>query len=735
VTAGPGAGRTPTLDGLRGIAVLAVVIEHAWPTLLPGGFAGVDVFFVLSGYLITRMLLGEVARTGRIDLVAFYARRVRRIIPAATLCVLGVAILFTTVLGVGFGRGFRTEALAAALSVSNFLFVNRSTDYFAADPSSSPFLHYWSLAVEEQFYLFWPTVLIVLFALGRWVARRSGPSAAAANLESESRGAGEASTDRLRIVRWLPISLTVGLAAISFGLTLAGPQTTAFFLLPHRAWELLVGGLIAWLQPALPLPSGRTTAALASRWLLAVGGAAALAVTFAVQFERWPGLATALPVLGTAALIVGGTSVPGARWLSAAWLRFFGRISYALYLWHWPILAAAALIALPRPEPPLLMTIGAVAVAIGAAVVSTFVVEEPIRFSATRWLARGRALAAAGTFVVLASVTVVIATSAAPTEAAVWPGHGPGGETPGTTALPQASYGPSSRPGPSAAPDIRGQLGTISDDHERLIDDDCYTKVRQSGLRSCVYGAASTSDGGPVAEVPAGMPVAVLLGDSHAMAWFPAVNAWAGGAGMALVSLTRSGCPAVDAEVAGEPEDVENCRLWREAAMALIGELDVVVTVVASSSGVPVIVDGVALVPRNNPEPWVVPTARFLERLATVSRSIVYLADVPRPGFPVPDCLAAHWSDLATCALPVADAQPASFLQAEFAMAEAAGVTLVDPTPWICPDGTCPWILGGRIAYRDDHHLTASASLLLARPLTPLLDAAVAAAGSVTAAP
>jgi hypothetical protein len=228
------------------------------------------------------------------------------------------------------------------------------------------------------------------------------------------------------------------------------------------------------------------------------------------------------------------------------------------------------------------------------------------------------------------------------------------------------------------------------------------------------------------------MPVAVLLGDSHAMAWFPAVNAWATEAGMALVPMARSGCPAVEAEVTGEPDDVEACRLWREAAFARLDELDAVITVVASSSGVPVTIDGVRVVPRNAPETWVAPTTRFLERLATASRSVVYLADVPRPGFPVPDCLAAHWSDLARCALPVADAQPATFLAAEVAMAEAAGVTLIDPTAWICPDGTCPWILGGRIAYRDDHHLSGSASLLLAQPLSPLLDAAVAAAGVVT---
>jgi hypothetical protein len=224
------------------------------------------------------------------------------------------------------------------------------------------------------------------------------------------------------------------------------------------------------------------------------------------------------------------------------------------------------------------------------------------------------------------------------------------------------------------------------------------------------------------------MPIAVLLGDSHAMAWFPAVNAWAAESGLALVPLARSGCSAVDADVTGEPEDVEGCRNWREAAFARMAELDTVITIVASSSGVPVMVDGVSVIPRNAPQPWIAPTVRFLERVGSLSRSVVYMADVPRPGFEVPDCLAAHWQNPATCSLSVADAQPAALLQAEIDIANAAGVTLIDATPWICPDGTCSWLLDGRIAYRDDHHLTASAALLLGRQLSPLLDAVVAAA-------
>jgi peptidoglycan/LPS O-acetylase OafA/YrhL len=705
VTAAPGAGRTPTLDGLRGIAVLAVVIEHAWPDLLPGGYAGVDVFFVLSGFLITRMLITEVASRGTIDLVAFYARRVRRIIPAATLCVVVIAVVFTTILGIGFGPDFRTEALAAALSVSNFLFVNRATDYFATNPSSSPFLHYWSLAVEEQFYVVWPTLLLGIVALGRFAAR-----------QTVARGWG---VDPERVRRWLPIGLAASIAIVSLALAIRGREINAFFLLPHRAWELLAGGLLAWLQIARPWNLG--IARRPGLWLAALAGAAALAFTFVTEFRRWPGLGTTLPVLGTVLLVAGGTALPGARLLSMGWLRFFGRISYALYLWHWPTLAAASLLALPSPEPPPLMIIGAVGLAMLAAIFSTLVVEEPIRFSRTQWLARGRAIAAAGTVLAAASMTIMVSTSVALTARAApdRPRPDSTGDSPASGAVQSTPPGAATAP-----PDIRPQLGTIKSDRERLIADRCYTTAGGRDLHVCVYGAAAGADGSPAHDVPAGMPVVALYGDSHAMHWFTAVNAWATQSGYALVSVTRSGCGAVDGDIVGDQEHVDGCNVWRVAALAHLAAVHPVLTVVSSSSGGGVRVDGVAVYPRTEPEAWIAPTERFIKRLTDIGGTIVYIGDVPRPGFDVPECLAAHWSDLAACAIPVVDAQPPGLLAAQVTATSNAGATLVDPTPWLCPNAICTWVLDGRIAYVDSHHITASVSLALAPRLAPYLNAA-----------
>jgi len=201
--------RLLAIDGLRGLAVAAVVIEHAFPDLLPGGFAGVDIFFVLSGFLITGQILREHA-AGRFSFVGFYARRVRRILPASLMVVLLIAVGFGLLLGPALRPAVAEDIGAAAGSLINIRQSIMGLDYFAAPPASSPVLHYWSLAVEEQFYLLYPLVLLAGLRL-------------------------------LRSVRRVAIGM-VAAALLSFGGMLIVEIDPAFYLLPFRAWELLVGG-------------------------------------------------------------------------------------------------------------------------------------------------------------------------------------------------------------------------------------------------------------------------------------------------------------------------------------------------------------------------------------------------------------------------------------------------------------------------------------------------------------
>ncbi len=284
----------PELDGLRAIAVLAVVAYHA--KLGGAGFVGVDVFFVISGYLITALLLREHGQTGRIDLVDFYARRVRRILPAAVGVVLSVLAVAWLLLSADAFIAVANSAVAAALFVANLSFQSVTGGYWSADAEQMPLLHLWSLAVEEQFYLLWPAMLIA-------------------------------------ILRWRPVLLKpaiLSLAAcslVSAEWLIHTNPIAAFYQMPARFWELAAGGLIA-AMPMRALPRG-------VGWL-------GVLVTLAAclwQTPTFPGLGAAPAVLGAAIIILsvhgGGTNVL----LRSRPLVGVGLISYSLYLWHWPLLA------------------------------------------------------------------------------------------------------------------------------------------------------------------------------------------------------------------------------------------------------------------------------------------------------------------------------------------------------------------------------------------------------------
>lgn len=292
----------PDIDLLRAIAVAAVVLYHAGLTALPGGFAGVDVFFVISGYLISKHLVEEAERTGRVDIAGFYQRRVRRIAPAL-ICTCFVTTAVATVLLFPVAlQDYGASLLATVVFVSNIVFW-RSAGYFAAQDETVPLLHTWSLAVEEQFYIFIPVAIALL-------ARRG-----------------------LRPVVLAGFAVSLGL---SIGLTDRYPGA-AFYLLPTRAWELLLGTIIA-----LRLPPIERAAAAVPGNVLAAAGLAAIGASMVVLDEAmpFPGSAALLPCLGAALVIIAGRD--GVPRLSAALAvrpaLHLGMVSYSLYLWHWPVI-------------------------------------------------------------------------------------------------------------------------------------------------------------------------------------------------------------------------------------------------------------------------------------------------------------------------------------------------------------------------------------------------------------
>ncbi|UUZ61448.1 acyltransferase family protein [Nocardioides sp. B-3] len=338
----------PDIRGLRAIAVGVVILGHVHLPGFDGGFVGVDVFFVLSGFLISSLLLHEATTTGRVRLGHFYARRARRILPAAGLVLMATAVFAALRLPLTRVSEVVDDVRSAALFTANIHFSRPGTDYFEDTRAASPVQHMWSLAVEEQFYPVWPLVVAPVFALS--LKRRQ------------------------RFTRMVVGLARLGSLGWSVALTSAEP-VAAYFSSVTRARELATGALLAL--------AGHQLVRLRawSRRALALGGLATIGLAV-VTFDAstpFPGWRAALPVLGTAAVIAAGAggSIGMARILTVRPMRYVGDLSYSLYLWHWPVLVLGAY-ELGHP-PGALESAMLVVVLSGAAVLSFHLLEDPIR--------------------------------------------------------------------------------------------------------------------------------------------------------------------------------------------------------------------------------------------------------------------------------------------------------------------------------------------------------------------
>ena len=402
-----------------------VVVYHAWPGLLPGGYVGVDVFFVISGYLITSLLLREIEATGRLDFAGFYARRIRRLLPAAALVTATTAMLVWLYYPPLEARDFAPTAVATALYVSNFWFAHLSVDYLQEGLRGNLLLHTWSLGVEEQFYLAWPALMVgAMLCL-----RRAGTRPA---------------------IAWM----VAGVSALSFvacvALT-ATLQSWAFFGLPTRAWELGVGSVATLLDGR-----ARALGAGTRRTLTQAGLLCAIGAGFALSDQtRFPGYAALLPVAGAFLVIVGGAGDAGrgSGLLRLAPLQRLGDLSYSWYLWHWPVLILVA-DRWPAADRNLVAALGVV-LSLGLARLTYAFVENPVR--------RHAALQArpARSFLLAAALTLGVLGIVGAMHAAASRGH---------------------------VTDARQRIEQAARDWPRLYPDKCFAAALQIEAPACDYG-------------------------------------------------------------------------------------------------------------------------------------------------------------------------------------------------------------------------------------------------------
>jgi len=645
----------PDIQGLRAIAVLLVVLNHAGIPGLSGGYVGVDVFFVISGFVISRGLLERLRQTGRVDLPRFYADRARRILPASlTVILLTAAAAFVLVSPLRL-RAILGDAVAAALYVPNLRFALEKTDYLAGT-APSPFQHFWSLGAEEQFYLFWPVLLLGAFLLsGRRMPRLA--------------------------------LLVAALALTSFAACLMltqAAQPWAFFSLPSRAWELMAGALLA----LLPMP--RLRAAPALGWL-GLGAILASAVLFTEE-TVYPGWLALVPVLGAALVIgFGAQASRGAvgRVLGIRPLVFVGAISYSLYLVHWPLLVLAhEQTGLGAPLP---LGLGIVLAAASVPLAYLLFRFVEARFRQRRGTPR-RALLRSG----VATVTVLAVLLGAGPAVAMIP-----------LSTNRAVSATVAAPRPHATPfvpsNVTPALADATADTGELYSDGCQQGMAHSEVLSCSFGD------------PNAQTVIALFGDSHAGRWFPALKDAAARLGARLETFTKSRCRSVDTEAAWSDTQNAGCTQWRTDVLARLRAQPPTVIVLANHLG-PTVGRGF----ETEKADWERGFTRSIDQLPSSSR-VITLADTPEFASSPVLCLSAHLGDAERCAVPRAQAFNRAIAAADVAVSERLGTGHIDLTDFFCDARDCPPIIGRTLVYSDEHHMTASYSALLGRPLAEAL--------------
>jgi peptidoglycan/LPS O-acetylase OafA/YrhL len=694
----------PDVEGLRAVAVVLVVAFHAGLGL-PGGFLGVDVFFVISGFLITSLLVDEVRATGTICLVDFYARRARRILPAACLVLVVTAVAAAVALPALDRPALADDLRSAAFFVANWHFAGVSTDYFAT-ADNSPVLHYWSLSVEEQFYLLWPA--LVLLVAGRRAARRA-------------RRRAPRDTDRRLWTMLAPVAL-VSLALSAATTAPGGPW--AYFGTHTRAWELAIGAAVALARPHLHRLT--ETQAIVAGW---TGLGTVLVASRALgDGTLVPGVLLIVPVAGAAAIVAAGarTQQGAAALLGRAPLATLGRLSYSWYLWHWPCLQLARRVwgapaedDLPPPDVALWLRLAAVLVALGLAALTFRYVEEPVRNARALRPALRRSLPA-GAALIAATVMVAVVALPDPRAGSTLPATVAAAATPAPVPTPSASTRPARTPPVDRssrlpAPLLRLAMTPAAARSDQGPSRDCFAGFGpRSAPPDCRFGD------------PAGAGVVVLFGDSHAAAWLPALDVAARRHHWQLWFWAKSGCGYADVRefLATYHREYTECSDWRRSALARVAALPRVDLVVVGRSlsylGELLDAGGTQLDRAAAAPVWAVGADRTLAALAAGGRKVALLRDVPRPGFDVPACLSEHLDDPAACAFRRArhvhaDAQ---VWAAESAALAARHVDLVDLTSTICPGEPCQVVSpGGAILYRDEHHLTATFSREVGGPV------------------
>ena len=651
-----------------------VTLFHFWPSRITGGFAGVDVFFVISGFLITGGLFRSLASGSKLNLVRFWSGRIKRLIPAALLVSFTTVALMLALVPAELRLSTVKQFIPSSLYFENIQLQNDTVDYFA-ETNPSALQHYWSLSVEEQFYILWP-IIIAVIAFGAWSITR-----------------------KVGILKTATIALVGFSFAYGIYLTAVSPAL-AYFDSFTRAWEFGVGALLAVFQLRVP-SKFKTPSFLLGIALLAIGS---FVFTDKMHFPSWFAL---VPTLGAALVILAriefGLLSNIVNWRA---FQFLGNTSYSIYLWHWPVIVIATYLLGHRPGTALL--VAALGLTILLAWLTKTFVEDPIRYGRFKFTSTPRTVF--GTFAATVIVTLLVSAGSVNLTNGQITAHSKeisqqlsanSGLCLGAESM--KSFGRDCKPVPANLRIPKNYLQVEQITPGAIWTDRCRVNLTERAIRECEFGDLKSSTS------------IALVGDSHAASWFPALKRVAEIRHWKLVTYYKSGCTlASGVRSDSNKEKASTCQWWETQVFKSLAAHPVNLVVVgyaraslnikptASESQLQANVRGLATMAR---------------KLATENVKVIGIRDNPIPGHSLRSCLIKNQDNVHKCDLKrsVAVRNPDPM---ELAMGQSTNFTLANFTDYFCNQTICPALVGGLYPYKDDDHAVAT----FVKTLIPVWD-------------
>lgn len=668
---------------------MAVVLYHLWPNRVSGGFVGVDVFFVISGFLITGHLLREAESSGTVRLLRFWARRIARLLPASLLVLAVVAVATYFLVPKDLWPDYFAQIRASAMYYENWQLAWDSVDYMAIGSQATAVQHYWSLSVEEQFYLIWP----ILIVLGLSLARRA-------------RG----ETSPRTVLIWI-LSM-VALVSFWFSVTATSQNPSwAYFATFTRVWEFAIGGMVALTATYVSGRVWRSAYASIAGWLGLV-----LILLAALMFDgetQFPGYTAAMPVIGTALILYFGDSEASGsprRFLSWRPMVWAGGISYAIYLWHWP-----PIVILPLVTGSVLNWRQKLVIGVGVVIVSHFSThyfEAPLR--ASRFFSRPRnalSFALAGALVFFGVNAAVQAQLQHEDRAAAARLE---------ERLRESCTGPGALDPDNNCGDPLGTGSYVVDPEVVALQNKgakfgaCQGGFNGSEVKSCVLG---TDDEAPKKKL-------IIAGDSHATQWLPGLDEISEKNQWEIATYAKASCPLSLSRRVLEGEETEDnardCDVWVDQVLATIEHSDADIVFLTSYQS--------AYEWESRPEDpqYADPVdgyAAAMEAIADSGKKVVVIKAVPRTnGEYVTRCLVGNGRNLETCGATRTDALPPDLMVAAADKLDRSDVKVLDLDSQFCDDEWCYPVVGDVVVYRDYSHISAEYSRALMPWVVPLIS-------------